>query len=168
MQELLLSRFENSGASDLPISRYGLTIYMVAKLILFIKKKWSNTQYWISDHTWSCSVKITPFHRCLTVKDFEEGLGFMQSLLEDAIGAPQVMNFLFIFISCFFNVLTCMKKNQSQLGSLDVHILLRSLKRMHNSPIYDECQTQSAWLLTLPWKQTHQDDSNDTPQPHIS
>ena len=34
----------------------------------------------------------------------------------------------------------------------------------HNSPIYDEYQTQSAWVLTLPWKRAHQDDSNDTPQ----
>ena len=36
---------------------------------------------------------------------------------------------------------------------------------VHNSPIYDECQTQSAWVLTLPWKRAHQDNSNDTPQP---
>ena len=35
----------------------------------------------------------------------------------------------------------------------------------HNSPIYDECQTQWAKVLTLPWKRAHQDDSNDTPQP---
>ena len=35
----------------------------------------------------------------------------------------------------------------------------------HNSPIYDECQLQSAWVLALPWKRAHQDDSNDTPQP---
>ena len=38
-------------------------------------------------------------------------------------------------------------------------------ERWHNSPIYDECQTQSAWVLALPWERTHQDDSNDTPQP---
>ena len=37
--------------------------------------------------------------------------------------------------------------------------------RGHNSPIYDECQTQSAWVLTLPWERAHQDNSNDTPQP---
>ena len=35
----------------------------------------------------------------------------------------------------------------------------------HNSPIYDECQTQSAWGLALPRERAHQDDSNDTPQP---
>ena len=35
----------------------------------------------------------------------------------------------------------------------------------HNSPIYKECQTQSALVLALPWKQANQDDSNDTPQP---
>ena len=35
----------------------------------------------------------------------------------------------------------------------------------HNSPIYDECQTQKAKVLTLPWKWAHQVDSNDTPQP---
>ena len=35
----------------------------------------------------------------------------------------------------------------------------------HNSPIYNECQTQSAWVLALPWELAHQDDSNDTPQP---
>ena len=26
----------------------------------------------------------------------------------------------------------------------------------HNSPIYDECQTQSAQVLALPWKRAHQ------------
>ena len=38
----------------------------------------------------------------------------------------------------------------------------------HNSPIYDECQTQSAYVLALPWKKAHQDDSNYTPgvSPH--
>ena len=35
----------------------------------------------------------------------------------------------------------------------------------YNSPIYDECQTQSAKVLGLPWKRAHQDESNDTPQP---
>ena len=35
----------------------------------------------------------------------------------------------------------------------------------HNSPIYDEYQTQSAKVLTLLWKRAPQDDSNDTPQP---
>ena len=35
----------------------------------------------------------------------------------------------------------------------------------HNSPIYDECQTQSAWVLTLSRKRAHLDDSKDTPQP---
>ena len=35
----------------------------------------------------------------------------------------------------------------------------------HNSPIYDEYQTQLAKVLTLLWKRAHQDDSNDTPQP---
>ena len=34
---------------------------------------------------------------------------------------------------------------------------------LHNSPILDEYQTQSAWVL--PWKRAHQDNSNDTPQP---
>ena len=35
----------------------------------------------------------------------------------------------------------------------------------HNSPIYDECRTQPAWVLALPWEWAHQYDSNDTPQP---
>ena len=35
----------------------------------------------------------------------------------------------------------------------------------HNSPIYDECQTWSAWVLALPRKRAHQDYSNDTSQP---
>ena len=39
------------------------------------------------------------------------------------------------------------------------------LKYVHNSPIYDEYQTQSAKVLALLWKRAHQDDSNDTPQP---
>ena len=30
---------------------------------------------------------------------------------------------------------------------------------------YDECKTQSAWVLTLPWKRALQDDSYYTPQP---
>ena len=42
---------------------------------------------------------------------------------------------------------------------------LTDLNWLHNSPIYDECQTQSAKVLALPWKRAHQDDSNDTPQP---
>ena len=36
----------------------------------------------------------------------------------------------------------------------------------HNSTIYHQCQTQSAWVLALPLKRAHQNDSNDTPQ-HI-
>ena len=36
---------------------------------------------------------------------------------------------------------------------------------MHNSPIYDECQNQSASVWTLSRKRAHQDVSNDTPQP---
>ena len=39
------------------------------------------------------------------------------------------------------------------------------LETEHNSPIYDERQTQSAWVLALPWERAHQNDSNDTPQP---
>ena len=35
------------------------------------------------------------------------------------------------------------------------------MKGTHNSLIFDNYQTQSA----LPWKQAHQDNSNDTPQP---
>ena len=35
----------------------------------------------------------------------------------------------------------------------------------HNSPIYDECQTQKAKVLALLWERAHRDDSNDTPQP---
>ena len=35
----------------------------------------------------------------------------------------------------------------------------------HNSPIFDEYQTQSAEVLALPLKWAHQDDSNDTQQP---
>ena len=35
----------------------------------------------------------------------------------------------------------------------------------HNSPIYDEYETQYAKVLTLPRKQAHQDDSNNPPQP---
>ena len=36
---------------------------------------------------------------------------------------------------------------------------------MHYSPIYNECQSQSAWVLALPWERAYEDDSNDTP-PH--
>ena len=35
----------------------------------------------------------------------------------------------------------------------------------HNSPIYDECQTQSPWVLALPYERAHQDNQKDTPQP---
>ena len=49
-------------------------------------------------------------------------------------------------------------------------VLFKPTKRQddkgpHNSPIFDEYQTQSAEVLGLPWKWAHQDDSNDTPQP---
>ena len=37
---------------------------------------------------------------------------------------------------------------------------------IHNSPIYDECQTQVAKVLAVPGKQACQDNSNDTSQ-HI-
>ena len=32
----------------------------------------------------------------------------------------------------------------------------------HNSQIYNECQTQSAQALALPWKRAHQDNLNNT------
>ena len=35
----------------------------------------------------------------------------------------------------------------------------------HNSPIYDECHPQFAWVLVLSWERADQDDSNNTPQP---
>ena len=46
------------------------------------------------------------------------------------------------------------------------HNLYMSLhiRSAHNAPIYGECQTQSAKVLTLPWERAHQDISNDTPQ----
>ena len=42
---------------------------------------------------------------------------------------------------------------------------LNGINWMDSSPICDECQILSAWLLTLPQKRAHQDDSNDTLQP---
>ena len=39
------------------------------------------------------------------------------------------------------------------------------MKGAYNSPIYDDCKSQSAWVLTLSQKQAHQDDSNHTQQP---
>ena len=41
---------------------------------------------------------------------------------------------------------------------------VQSIKTDHNSPIYDECQTQPAWVLTMSRERAHQDNSNDTPQ----
>ena len=42
----------------------------------------------------------------------------------------------------------------------------RAVFQLLNSPIYDECQTQSwARVLAMPQEQTHQDNSNDTPKP---
>ena len=41
----------------------------------------------------------------------------------------------------------------------------KAFKVTYNSPIYIECQTQSVLVLVPWWKQAHQDDSNDTPQP---
>ena len=35
----------------------------------------------------------------------------------------------------------------------------------HYSPIYDECQTRRAKILSLSWEQDHQDNSNVTSQP---
>ena len=35
-------------------------------------------------------------------------------------------------------------------------------KRVHNSPIYDECQTQSAKVLALLWEWGYRDDVDDT------
>ena len=51
-------------------------------------------------------------------------------------------------------------------SNLPLSFLLKKRgNRGHNSPIYDECQTQLANVLALLWKPAHQDDSNDTPQP---
>ena len=36
---------------------------------------------------------------------------------------------------------------------------------LHQSPIYDECQTQSAKVLARPWERAHQDIFNNTSQP---
>ena len=36
--------------------------------------------------------------------------------------------------------------------------------RFHNSPIFPECQGESAKVLALPREKAHQDDSNDTPK----
>ena len=38
-------------------------------------------------------------------------------------------------------------------------------ERRNNSPIFDECQTQSAWFFALLRKRAHQDISNDTQKP---
>ena len=55
--------------------------------------------------------------------------------------------------------------HNASLASLDsAHFGLSPRKGVHNSPIYDECQTQKAKVLTLPWIWAHQDNSNDTPQ----
>ena len=48
---------------------------------------------------------------------------------------------------------------------METKIFTKTDKNKHNSPIYDECQTQSAWDLTLSRKRLYQDNLNDTPQP---
>ena len=57
------------------------------------------------------------------------------------------------------------EKRQHNLNYVSSTTTQELLKEPHNSPIYDECQTQWAKVLILPWKWAHQDDSNDTPQP---
>ena len=56
-----------------------------------------------------------------------------------------------------------MTKNSIYLFSFST--VLRIVYNPRNSPIYNECQAQSAQVLALPRKWAHQDDSNDSPQP---
>ena len=39
------------------------------------------------------------------------------------------------------------------------------LFKIHNSPIYDECETNSAMVFALPPEPAYQDNTNDTLQP---
>ena len=50
---------------------------------------------------------------------------------------------------------------------VEVTLVHERIDTYHNSPIYNECQTQSAWVLTLPWKWARLDNLNDTPQPEM-
>ena len=69
----------------------------------------------------------------------------------------------FIEISAFILVYCSCSTSIRLAKNLYLKVILKN--GSHNSPIYDECQTHSAWVLTLPWEWAHQDDSNDTPQP---
>ena len=59
-----------------------------------------------------------------------------------------------IFISCALKQLCMSGDLLTTISALNVHLELR-----HNSPIYNECQTQVSIGIA------HRDDSNDTPQP---
>ena len=58
-----------------------------------------------------------------------------------------------------------LKPNGEIVGYLVTYETSEQDESEHNSPIYDEFQSQSAWVLALLWERVHQDDSNDTPQP---
>ena len=46
-------------------------------------------------------------------------------------------------------------------SSLTDHLVFK----IHNSPIYDECETNSAMVFALPPEPAYQDNTNDTLQP---
>ena len=48
---------------------------------------------------------------------------------------------------------------------VEVTLVHERIDTYHNSPNHNECKTQSSWVLALPWKWAHLDNSNDTPKP---
>ena len=75
--------------------------------------------------------------------------------------------FRHVFLLIFLSSSTRSKPGRSAYWSNFLFCLLFS-NWQHNSPIYDECQTQSAKVLALPWKRAHEADSNNTPQPKMT
>ena len=54
--------------------------------------------------------------------------------------------------------------NLKSLTNIQFPCSLNNIENLgHNSPICDECRTQSAKAVSLPWNQEHQDNSNGTP-----
>ena len=95
-------------------------------------------------------------HLWLAMAGFEEKMFLQPRHLKASVG--------FTWLSLCVFIRPSPPQIWGQLGHLKIWNSSHK-KPLHNSPIYDECKTQSTQVLALPWKRAHQDDSNDTPQP---
>ena len=109
---------------------------------------------WQSSDPWKCDVSLITQSRVFT--------GGCPLL----VSSPFPLPFLIHIKSRFFGILEVF----TVLFTVDLlwpKSEAYSKDTRHNSPNDDKYQTQSAKVLALLWKQAHQDDWKDTPQPIV-